>query len=74
MQLTAELALTHMPAQLSLSPLSVVFAAALMLLCGAISVQLSLGLQKTIALATLRRVCNKPSDLAKTMALFSMLE
>ena len=41
-------------AQLMLSPLSVVAAAALMLLCGAVSVQLSLGLHKTIALATLR--------------------
>ncbi len=40
--------------QLRLSPLSVAAAAALMLLCGAVSVQLSLGLHKTIALATLR--------------------
>ena len=40
--------------QLALSPVSVAAAAALMLLCGAVSVQLSLGLHKTIALATLR--------------------
>ena len=40
--------------QLTLSPLTVAAAAALMLLCGAVSVQLSLGLHKTIALATLR--------------------
>ena len=56
MQLSAEPLPAQLPLQLPLSPLSVAFAAALMLVCGAISMQLSLGLHKTIALATLRQV------------------
>ena len=55
-QPTAPPLLSGRHGQLTLSPLSVAAAAALMLLCGAVSVQLSLGLHKAIALATLRCV------------------
>jgi len=53
---TAPPLLSDRNGQLTLSLLSVAATAALMLLCGAVSVQLSLGLHKTIALATLRCV------------------
>ena len=45
-----------------MSPLSTALAAALMLVCGAISMRLSLGLHRALALATLRYAAVDRSD------------